>query len=164
MSIAATPTRDFVRASSLAKLASADVPAMAVDSRSNPANAAAVSREMKMRFIFFYRLIVSHRTESRDMKKRTWALLRLIVGMGILASRVCSATSNDPEIKALMRRYTDVEAQLNRSIHYLKSETAEGVTTIRQAWLDGANDLIKVAVRRSYPAGRARIQYVAHRV
>jgi len=60
-----------------------------------------------------------------------------------------------------MRRYTEVEAQLDRSIHYLKSESAEGVTTIRQAWLNGANDLIKVAVERSGPAGRELTEYVA---
>ena len=29
------------------------------------------------------------------------------------------------------------EAQLDRSIRYLKSESADGVTTIRQAWLNG---------------------------
>jgi hypothetical protein len=60
-----------------------------------------------------------------------------------------------------MRRYTEVEAQLDRSVHYLKSENADGVTTIRQAWLNGANDLIKVAVESSGPAGRELTEYVA---
>ncbi len=60
-----------------------------------------------------------------------------------------------------MRRYTEVEAQLDRSIHYLKSENADGVTTIRHAWLNGANDLIKVAVESSSPAGRELNEYVA---
>jgi hypothetical protein len=95
------------------------------------------------------------------MKKRTSFLLSVVVGMGILAPQVWSSTSEDPDIKSLMRRYTDVEAQLNRSIHYLKSENAGGVTTIRQAWLNGANDLIKVAVESSGPAGRELTEYVA---
>ena len=54
-----------------------------------------------------------------------------------------------------------MEAQLDRSIHYLKSENAGGVTTIRQAWLNGANDLIKVAVESSGPARRELTEYVA---
>lgn len=95
------------------------------------------------------------------MKKRTSLLLSVVVGMGVLAPRVWSATSKDPEIKILMRRYTEVEAQLDRSVHYLKSENADGVTTIRQAWLNGANDLIKVAVERSGPAERELTEYVA---
>jgi hypothetical protein len=60
-----------------------------------------------------------------------------------------------------MRRYTDVEAQLDRSIHYLQTETAEGATTTRQAWFNGANDLIKVAVARSGPGSRELTEWVA---
>lgn len=95
------------------------------------------------------------------MKKRTSFLLSVVVGVGILAPRVWSAAAKDPEVKSLMRRYTEVEAQLDRAIHYLKSETADGVTTTRQAWFNGANDLIKVAVERSGPAGRELAEYVA---
>ena len=96
-----------------------------------------------------------------DMKKRTSFLLSVVVGLGILAPRVWSAPSKDPEVKSLMRRVTAVEAQLDRSIHYLTSENADGVTTIQQAWLNGANDLIKVAVERSGPAGRELTEYVS---
>lgn len=95
------------------------------------------------------------------MKKRTSLLLSVVVGLGIFAPGAWSATSKDPDIKGLMRRYTEVEAQLERSVHYFKSETAEGVTTVRQAWFNGANDLIKVAVERSGPAGRELTEYVA---
>jgi hypothetical protein len=95
------------------------------------------------------------------MKKRTCFWLGVVIGGAILAPRVWPAPANDKDIKDLMRRYTEVEAQLNRSIHYLKSETADGVTTIQQAWLNGANDLIKVAVERSGPAGRELTEYVA---
>lgn len=69
--------------------------------------------------------------------------------------------SKDEEIKHLIQRYGQVEAQLDRSIHYSKSETVDGVTTTQQAWLNGANDLIKVAVERTGPAGRELTEYVA---
>jgi hypothetical protein len=95
------------------------------------------------------------------MTKRTSFLLSVVIVVGILAPRVWSAASNDPEIKTLIRRYTEVEAQLDRSIHYVQSENADGVTTTRQAWLNGANDLIKVAVERSGPAGRELTEYVS---
>jgi hypothetical protein len=95
------------------------------------------------------------------MKMSASFSLSMVVAMGILAPQVWSATSKDPEIKGLMRRYTEVEAQLDRSIHYLKSENVDGVTTIRQAWFNGANDLIKVAVERTGPAGRELTEYVA---
>src|SRR4051812_9932162 len=95
------------------------------------------------------------------MKKSASFLLSMVVGLGILAPQVWSATSKDPEIKGLMRRYTEVEAQLDRSIHYLETETADGMTTTRQAWLNGANDLIKVAVESSGSAGRELTEYVA---
>jgi len=69
--------------------------------------------------------------------------------------------SNEEEIKHLAQRYGQVEAQLDRSIHYSKSETIDGVTTVRQAWLNGANDLMKVAVERTGPEGRELTEYVA---
>ena len=88
-------------------------------------------------------------------------MLSVVVGLGILAPRVWPATSKDPDIKNLMRRYTEVEAQLDRSIHYVQSETADGVTTIQQAWINGANDLIKVAVESSGPSGRELAEWVS---
>jgi hypothetical protein len=69
--------------------------------------------------------------------------------------------SKEEEIKHLIQRYGQVEAQLDRSIHYSKSETVDGVTTTRQAWLNGANDLMKVAVERTGPGGRELTEYVA---
>jgi hypothetical protein len=60
--------------------------------------------------------------------------------------------SKEEEIKHLAQRYGQIEAQLDRSIYYSKSETVGGVTTIQQAWLNGANDLIKGAVERTGPA------------
>ncbi len=95
------------------------------------------------------------------MKKRKPFFLGLLVGLGCVAPQVWSASSNDPEIKGLMRRYTEVEAQLDRSVHYLRTETVDGITTTRQAWFNGANDLIKAAVERSGPAGRELTEWVA---
>lgn len=95
------------------------------------------------------------------MTKRTSFVLGLAAGLGMLSPQAWSATSKDPEIKDLMRRYTEVEGQLDRAIHYLKSETVDGVTTTRQAWVNGANDLIKVAVETTSPSGRELTEYVA---
>jgi hypothetical protein len=69
--------------------------------------------------------------------------------------------STEEEIKHLAQRYSQIEAQLDRSIHYSKSETVDGVTTTRQAWLNGANDLMKVAVERTGPDGRELTEYVS---
>jgi len=76
------------------------------------------------------------------------------------ATDILAAPSNEDEVKHLAQRYAQVEAQLDRSIHYSKSESADGVTTIRQAWLNGANDLMKVAVERTGPDGRELTEYV----
>ncbi len=77
------------------------------------------------------------------------------------ATDALAELSKEEEIKHLIQRYGQVEAQLDRSIHYSKSETVEGVTTTQQAWLNGANDLMKVAVERTGPAGRELTEYVA---
>ena len=94
------------------------------------------------------------------MKKRKLFLLGLVIATGMLAPSARPASSNDKDIKRLIRRYTEVEAQLDRSIHYLQSENVDGVSTIRHAWLNGANDLIKVAVERTGPSGRELTEYV----
>lgn len=69
--------------------------------------------------------------------------------------------SNEDQVKHLAQYYAHVEAQLDRSIHYSKSESIDGVTILRQAWLNGADDLIKVAVERTGPTGRELTEYVA---
>jgi hypothetical protein len=94
------------------------------------------------------------------MKKRKLFFLGLVIATGIIAPSARPASSNDKDIKRLVRRYTEVEAQLDRSIHYVQSEDVDGVSTIRQAWLNGANDLIKVAVERTGRSGRELTEYV----
>jgi hypothetical protein len=94
------------------------------------------------------------------MKNRTLSLLAIVIGLALCGRNVRAASSNDEDIKALMRRYTEVEAQLDRSVHYLKSENADGVTTTRRAWFNGADDLIKVSVERADSSGRELTEYI----
>jgi hypothetical protein len=77
------------------------------------------------------------------------------------ATDILAAPAKDDQVKYLAQRYAHVEAQLDRSIHYSKSEVVEGATTIQQAWFNGANDLIKVSVERTGPDGRELTEYVA---
>jgi hypothetical protein len=84
-----------------------------------------------------------------------------VIAMMAQATDALAELSKEEKIKHLAQRYGQVEAQLDRSIHYSKSETVDGVTTIRQAWLNGANDLMKVALGRTGPDGRELTEYVA---
>ena len=77
------------------------------------------------------------------------------------ATDALAELSKEEEIKHLIQRYGQIEAQLDRSIHYSKSETVDDVTTTQQAWLNGADDLMKVAVERTGPTGRELTEYVA---
>jgi hypothetical protein len=77
------------------------------------------------------------------------------------ATDALAELSKEEEIKHLIQRYGQIEAQLDRSMHYSKSETVDGVTTTQQAWLNGADDLMKVAVERIGPTGRELTEYVA---
>jgi hypothetical protein len=82
--------------------------------------------------------------------------LLLIVALGHKAS---SATQHDDTVKALMERYQQVEAQLDRSIRYSRKTESEGNTTVERAWYNGAGDPIKVAVERVSSAGRELTEY-----
>lgn len=95
------------------------------------------------------------------MKNSTRLLFAAVIAVIAQATDATAELSKEEEIKHLIQRYGQVEAQLDRSIHYSESETADGVTTIRQAWLNGANDLMKVSVERTGPDGRELTEYVA---
>jgi hypothetical protein len=95
------------------------------------------------------------------MKNSTRLLFAAVIAVIAQATDATAELSKEEEIKHLIQRYGQVEAQLDRSIHYSKSETADGVTTTRQAWLNGANDLMKVAVESSGPPGRELTEYVS---
>jgi hypothetical protein len=95
------------------------------------------------------------------MERKT--LIPLWVVIGILAFAVsASATSSvEDQVKKLGERYNQVEAQLNRSVHYLKKTDSDGATTIEQAWFNGADDLIKVSAEHSDAAARELTEYIA---
>jgi hypothetical protein len=70
-----------------------------------------------------------------------------------------AAPVTNPDIQNLMRRYEQVEGQLDRSIHYVRKTKSGGATKIEQAWFNGAGALIKVAVERTDPSGRELTEY-----
>jgi hypothetical protein len=86
----------------------------------------------------------------------------LVVFVIIIAgSDASSATATDNQVKILMRRYEQVEAQLDRSVRYSKREVSGDETTIEQAWFSGAGDPIKVATERIAPGHRELTEYFA---
>lgn len=76
-----------------------------------------------------------------------------------LAQRASWAEIPQEDVKALMRRYIEVEAQLDRSVHYVKKEGAEPETTVQHAWFNEAGGLLKVATERVGVAGRELKEY-----
>ena len=61
----------------------------------------------------------------------------------------------------LAARYGQVEDQLARSIRYTSKDESSGATTVRQAWFNGAGDLIKLAVESRDGAKRELTEYFA---
>jgi hypothetical protein len=90
------------------------------------------------------------------MNRNSCFCLLLIIALGDKAS---SATQYDDTVKALMQRYQQVEAQLDRSIRYSRKTESEGNTTVERAWYNGAGDPIKVALERESSAGRELTEY-----
>ena len=88
----------------------------------------------------------------------------LLLGLGMMGPTVHSADvrSVDDQVKSVTQYYTQIEAQLDRSVHYLKKEGTGPETTIEQAWFNGAGDLIKVVTERSDASGRELREYFAH--
>ena len=59
------------------------------------------------------------------------------------------------QVKAIAKRYDQVEEQPPRSVRYAKrDETDNGTVMMTQAWFNGAGDLLKVATDRTSPEGR----------
>lgn len=79
----------------------------------------------------------------------------------IFQSDAAPAATTDKQVKNLIRRYEQVEAQLDRSVHYFKKDVAGDETTIEQAWFNGAGDVIKVATEHTGPASRELTEYFA---
>jgi hypothetical protein len=83
----------------------------------------------------------------------------VVIGILALAGSASGALSVDEQVKKLAERYTQIEAQLDRSVHYSRKTEANGGTTIEQAWFNGAGDLIKVAIERTDSSGRELTEY-----
>ncbi|MGE5213211.1 MAG: hypothetical protein ACM3NN_05900 [Nitrospirota bacterium] len=94
---------------------------------------------------------------------RRGALVPLWVLVGSLAftASAKAKTSVDDQVKKLGEHYNQIEAQLNRSIHYLKKTDSNGATTIEQAWVNGAGDLIKISAEHSEASARELTEYIA---
>jgi len=93
------------------------------------------------------------------MKNAAPVFLLAIVGVTAPAVNASTKRSTDEQVKSLAQRYTQVEAQLDRSVHYVQKTESNSATTTEQAWIDGAGDLIKVAVERTDSSGRELTEY-----
>jgi hypothetical protein len=88
------------------------------------------------------------------MKRNLGVFLWLSLGMMSLTASSTDGRSVDDQVKSLLQRYSQIEAQLNRSVHYSRKTKANDATTIEHAWFNGAGDLIKVAIERTDPSAR----------
>jgi len=88
------------------------------------------------------------------MKRDTLIALSVVVGICALARSALGALSVEEQVKMLAARYGQVEEQLGRSIRYTSKDESSGATTVRQAWFNGADDLIKLAVESRNGAQR----------
>ena len=95
------------------------------------------------------------------MRRGTLIWLWVVIGILPLAGSASAASSVEDQVRKLGERYNQIEAQLNRSIQYLKKTDSNGSTTIEQAWVNGTGDLIKVSVEHSDASGRELTEYVA---
>jgi hypothetical protein len=94
---------------------------------------------------------------KRDILIRLW----VVIGILALACSASAASSVEDQVKKLAERYNQIEAQLNRSAHYLSKEDSDGATTIEQAWINGAGDPIKVSDEHSDASARELTEYIA---
>jgi len=85
--------------------------------------------------------------------------LGVLIGIPALACSASGASSVEEQVKMLAARYSQVEDQLARSVHYIRKSESGGATTVEQAWFNGAGDAIKVAVERTGPSGRELTEY-----
>ena len=72
----------------------------------------------------------------------------------LLLGQTVSAGETNEAVNAIMQRYTEVEAQLDRAVHYVKKEETVPDLTVQQAWFNRFGGLLKVAMERTSAAGR----------
>jgi hypothetical protein len=95
------------------------------------------------------------------MKRNILVRFSIIIGICALACSAPGALSVDEQVKMLAARYGQVEDQLARSIRYTSKDESSGATTVRQAWFNGADDLIKLVVESRDGAKRELTEYFA---
>jgi hypothetical protein len=95
------------------------------------------------------------------MKRNVLIRLSVTIGILSLAFSTRGALSVEEQVKMLAARYGQVEDQLGRSIRYTSKDESSGATTVRQAWFNGADDLIKLAVESHNGNERELTEYFA---
>src|SRR5262249_35641563 len=95
------------------------------------------------------------------MRKNILVFLLLVLAITAAALTEWSEPSVDDQVTYLAQRYSDIEAQLDRSIHYTLTTDEALVTRLEQAWLNGANDPIKMSIDQTGPSGRELTEYFA---
>jgi hypothetical protein len=95
------------------------------------------------------------------MKRKVLVWFPLIIVICALRCSEAAALSVEEQVKALAARYGQVEDQLARSIRYTSKDESSGATTVKQAWFNGADDLIKAAVESRDGGKRQLTEYFA---
>ena len=95
------------------------------------------------------------------MKRKVLVWFPLVIVICALRCSEAAALSVEEQVKALAARYGQVEDQLARSIRYTSKDESSGATTVKQAWFNGADDLIKAAVESRDGAKRQLTEYFA---
>jgi hypothetical protein len=92
------------------------------------------------------------------MKRNFVILLFSGCAVALLPRPASGAISVDEQVKKLAQRYNEVESQLDRSVRYA-SRNDNGDS--EQAWFNGSDDLIKLAVESHNGAERQLTEYFA---
>src|SRR6266536_5273344 len=101
---------------------------------------------------------VATRSARSGMKRNILIRFWVVIGILALAGSVSGALSVDEQVKKLAARYAQVEDQLARSVRYA-SRNDKGDS--EQAWFNGADDLIKLAVESRDGNERKLTEYFA---
>jgi hypothetical protein len=87
--------------------------------------------------------------------------ISLICAVTATAAFAADIPSVDEQVKGQAQRYNEIEAQLDRSVRYSRKTTDGGITRTEQAWFNGADDLIKIAVEMRDASTRELTEYIA---
>ncbi len=101
---------------------------------------------------------VSISSARSGMKRNILIRFWVVIGILALARNASGALSVDEQVKMLAERYRQVEDQLAWSVRYA-SRDDKGDT--EQAWFNGSDDLVKLAVERRNGDERELAEYFA---